>query len=119
MTSTREGRIKRHRRIRRKIQGTAERPRLSVRRTGRHLYAQIVDDIAGHTLAFLTTNRKEFKTEGNNWSNVKSAQKLGVALGEIARSKGIERVVFDRGGLRYHGVVKTVADAARESGLEF
>lgn len=119
MKSTNEGRIKRHRRIRRKIAGTAARPRLSVRRTGRHLYAQLVDDEAGRTLAFLTTNRKDFKTEGNNWSNVKSAQKLGAELGEKAKNQGIEQVVFDRGGLRYHGVVKTIADAAREAGLQF
>lgn len=119
MKSRQEARMRRHQRIRRKIQGTPERPRMSVRRTGRHLYAQIIDDVAGSTLAFLTTNRKEFKGETGNWSNLASAQRLGRELAELAKGRGIGQVVFDRGGLRYHGVIKALADAAREAGLEF
>jgi len=116
-----EGRVSRHRRARRKIKGTDERPRLSVRKTGRHIYAQIVDDGKGATLAFLTTNRKAFKgeAESKNLSNKPAARKLGLELAQLAASKGVSKVVFDRGGLKYHGVVKELADAAREGGLEF
>ena len=113
---TRGQRIKRHNRVRGKISGTAERPRLSVFRSKANIYAQIIDDVAGTTLVSASTVEKAF--EGNG-SNCEAAKKIGAAIAERALQKGIEEVVFDRGGYIYHGRVKALADGAREGGLKF
>ena len=102
-------RIKRHRRIRNKISGTAQQPRLAVFRSNKHMYAQIIDDTVGKTLVSASTLQKD----------VKAAAYLGTVIGKKAVEAGIESVVFDRGGYIYHGKVKALADAAREAGLKF
>ena len=107
---TRGQRIKRHNRVRAKISGTAERPRLSVFRSKANIYAQIIDDVAGNTLVSASTVEKSF--EGNG-SNCDAAKKIGSVLAERALQKGIEEVVFDRGGYIYHGRVKALAEGAR------
>ena len=109
-------RAKRHARVRGKISGTAERPRLCVFRSENHIYAQVIDDVAGHTLVSASSVEKEF--EGNG-GNVEAAKKVGLKVAERALQKGIEVVVFDRGGYIYHGRVQALADAAREGGLKF
>ena len=113
---TRGQRIKRHNRVRGKISGTAERPRLCVFRSENHIYAQIIDDVTGNTLVSASTVEKAF--EGNG-GNVEAAKKIGAAIAERALQKGIEEVVFDRGGYIYHGRVKALAEGAREGGLKF
>jgi len=112
---------RRHWRIRKRVAGSPERPRLAIHRSGRHLYAQIIDDVKGVTLAFLTTNRKDFKAAGSskNFANKASAEKLGAELAALAKKAGVEQVVFDRGGFRFGAVVKTLADSARNAGLQF
>jgi len=105
-----------HRRIRRKLQGTAERPRLAVFRSVSHIYAQVIDDSQGTTLVSASSVDKAIKTNGGN---VAAAKAIGKTVAERAREKGITRVVFDRGGFQYHGRVKALADAARAAGLEF
>ena len=113
---TRAQRIKRHARVRGKISGTAERPRLSVFRSENHIYAQIIDDVAGKTLVSASTVEKGF--EGNG-GNKEGARKVGEMIAQAAKAKGIENVVFDRGGYLYHGRVQELADGAREGGLKF
>ena len=113
---TRGQRIKRHNRVRGKISGTAERPRLCVFRSENHIYAQIIDDVAGNTLVSASSVEKGFEGKGGN---VEAAKKIGAALAERALQKGIEEVVFDRGGYIYHGRVKALAEGAREGGLKF
>ena len=113
---TRAQRIKRHNRVRGKISGTAERPRLSVFRSENNIYAQIIDDVAGVTLVSASTVEKGF--EGNG-GNVEAAMKVAATVAERALKKGIEDVVFDRGGYIYHGRVKALAEGAREGGLKF
>ncbi len=113
---TRGQRIKRHNRVRGKISGTAERPRLCVFRSENNIYAQIIDDVAGNTLVSASTVEKAF--EGNG-GNCEAAKKVGAAVAERALQKGIEEVVFDRGGYIYHGRVKALAEGAREGGLKF
>ena len=113
---TRGQRIKRHNRVRGKISGTAERPRLCVFRSENHIYAPIIDDAAGTTLVAASTVEKGF--EGNG-GNCEAAKKIGAAVAERALQKGIEEVVFDRGGYIYHGRVKALAEGAREGGLKF
>ncbi len=102
-------------RIRKKVKGTAERPRLSLRFSNKHIYAQCIDDTKGHTLVFISSLTKDSKLKANS----ESAQELGKLLAEKASSAGIESVVFDRSGRRYHGCVKSFADAVREGGLKF
>ncbi|MCX7963391.1 MAG: 50S ribosomal protein L18 [Candidatus Sumerlaea chitinivorans] len=115
-----EKRLRRRLRIRKKISGTPERPRLCIYKSLRHLYGQLVDDTTGHTLAFVTTNTKEFKAEGRKtFANIEYAKCLGKKIGEKAVAAGVTKVVFDRSGYPYHGVVKAFADAAREAGLKF
>lgn len=115
-----EGREKRHRRIRKSIMGTKDRPRLSVRRSINHLYAQIVDDTAGRTLLQLSTLSPDLKDKlSKGAGNVKGAIVLGVAIAERCKKEGITKVVFDRAGYLYHGRVKALADAARKGGLSF
>jgi large subunit ribosomal protein L18 len=108
--------MKRHSRVRSKISGTPERPRLSVFRSENNIYAQIIDDVAGSTLVSASTVEKGF--EGNG-GNVEAAKKIGALVAERALKKGIEEVVFDRGGYIYHGRVQALADGAREAGLKF
>lgn len=110
---------RRHQRIRQKVSGTSLRPRLSFHKSGRHLYAQLIDDVAGRTLSFVTTSVKANHTGHKNFANIGSAKKLGADLGSKAVAKGVQVVVFDRGGYPYHGVVKAFAEAAREAGLKF
>ena len=105
-----------HNRIRRKVSGTAERPRLAVHYSNQHIYAQVIDDAAGRTLVSASTLDKSFEKAS---SNVESAQKVGALLAERAKGSNISAVVFDRGGHLYHGKVKALADAAREAGLKF
>src|ERR1022692_2924808 len=105
-----------HRRIRRKLRGTAERPRLAVFRSVAHIYAQVIDDSLGTTLVSASTVDKGGKTNGGN---VAAAKAIGKLVAERAREKGIQKVVFDRGGYQYHGRIKALADAARTAGLEF
>ena len=113
---TRGQRIKRHNRVRCKISGTAERPRLCVFRSESNIYAQIIDDVAGNTLVSASSVEKAF--EGNG-GNCEAAKKIGAVIAERALQKGIEEVVFDRGGYIYHGRVKALAEGAREGGLKF
>src|SRR5581483_10674966 len=107
-----------HTRIREKVQGTAERPRLNVYRSLNHIYVQVIDDLNGKTLVSASTaeGKKEQRKTGGN---VASAKALGKAIAERAKEKGVTKVVFDRGGYIYHGRVKALADAAREAGLKF
>ena len=109
-------RLKRHARVRNKISGTAARPRLNVFRSAKHIYAQVIDDQVGKTLAAAATNEKDFGAYGGN---VEAAKKLGGMIAEMALKAGIENVVFDRGGYLYHGRVKALAEGAREGGLKF
>ena len=113
---TKGQRIKRHLRVRGKVSGTAERPRLSVFRSENNIYAQIIDDVAGNTLCSASTVEKGF--EGNG-GNCEAAKNIGSVIAERALKKGIEEVVFDRGGNIYHGRVKALAEGAREGGLKF
>ena len=105
-----------HQRIRRKLSGTPQRPRLAVFRSVAHIYAQVIDDIEGRTIVSASSVDKGGKTNGGN---VAAAKSIGKLVAERARDKGIKSVVFDRGGYKYHGRIKALADAAREAGLEF
>lgn len=104
-----------HARIRQKVRGTAERPRLNVYRSLNHIYAQVIDDMQGVTLASASTVTAKLKAGGS----VEAAREIGKQVAERAKEKGVARVVFDRGGYLYHGRIKALADAAREAGLEF
>ena len=115
-TNRKVERERRHIRVRRKISGTAECPRLCVYRSNSNIYVQIIDDVAGNTLAQASTLDKEVKTKH---SNKKAAKEVGALIAKRAIEKNIKSVVFDRGGYVYHGVVKELAEAAREAGLEF
>ena len=109
-------RLKRHKRVRAHISGTPARPRLDVFRSAKNIYAQIIDDVNGVTLAAAGSNEKDFGMHGGN---IEAAKKVGQMVAERAKAKGIEEVVFDRGGYVYHGRVQALADAAREGGLKF
>lgn len=114
-----EVRAKKHKRLRYHLAGTAERPRLVVFRSNNHMYAQVVDDSVGNTLVSASTLEKEIKSELEKTNNVEAAAYLGTVIAKRALDKGINTVVYDRGGYIYHGKVKALADAAREAGLEF
>ena len=114
-----EVRLKKHRRIRNHLSGTTERPRLAVFRSNNHMYAQIIDDTVGNTLVSASTTQKDIKAELEKTNNVDAAAHLGTVIAKKALEKGINTVVFDRGGFIYHGKIKALADAAREAGLEF
>ena len=114
-----EVRINKHKRIRNRFSGTAERPRLSVFRSNNHMYAQIIDDTVGNTLVSASTLEKEVKAELEKTDNVDAAAYLGKVIAKKALDKGITTVVFDRGGFIYQGKIQALADAAREAGLEF
>lgn len=110
---------KKHLRVRKKVNGTNERPRLCVFRSLNHIYAQLVNDVNGVTIASASTVEKELREKVDFGGNSEAAKLVGKAIAEKAQAKGINKVVFDRGGLVYHGRVKALADAAREAGLEF
>lgn len=114
--SKNETRLVRHARVRKKISGTPERPRLSVYKSLKGIYAQIIDDVNGKTLAAASTLDKEVKTKA---SNIEAAKEVGALIAKKAAKAGIKTIVFDRGGYQYHGKVKALAEAAREGGLEF
>ncbi len=114
--SSNKARLKRHRRVRGKISGTADRPRLNVFRSLHHIYAQVIDDVAGVTLAAASSMDKDFEGTGGN---KEAAKKVGLALAKKATEKGITEVRFDRGGFVYHGRIKELAEGAREGGLKF
>ena len=117
--SNSEIREKKHARLRNRISGTAEKPRLCVFRSNNHMYAQIIDDTVGNTLCAASTLEADAKKALEYTDNVEAAAYVGKAIAEKALEKGIKTVVFDRGGFIYHGKVKALADAAREAGLEF
>ena len=112
----REARVRRHRRVRKKVEGSAERPRLAVFRSNKHISAQVIDDIAGRTLAAASTSEKDVR--GSGTGNKQAAAGVGKRVAERAKAAGVTKVVFDRGGNIYHGRIAAVADAAREAGLE-
>ncbi len=112
-------RVKKHRRLRSRLVGTANKPRLAVFRSNNHMYAQIIDDTVGNTLVAASTLDKEVKADLEKTNDVDAAAKVGAAIAKKALDKGINTVVFDRGGYIYQGKVKALADAAREAGLEF
>ena len=114
-----EVRLNKHRKLRNRFSGTAERPRLAVFRSNNHMYAQIIDDTVGKTLVSASTVQKEVKAELEKTNNVDAAAYLGTVIAKRAIEAGINTVVFDRGGFIYQGKVKALADAAREAGLEF
>nr|WP_330391227.1 50S ribosomal protein L18 [Lachnoclostridium phocaeense] len=114
-----EVRVKKHRKLRNRLSGTPECPRLAVFRSNNHMYAQIIDDVAGNTLVAASTLQKDVKANLEKTNNVEAAAALGKVIAEKALEKGIKEVVFDRGGFVYHGKIQALADAAREAGLEF
>ena len=114
-----EVRINKHRKLRNRFSGTAERPRLAVFRSNNHMYAQIIDDTVGTTLVSASTVQKDVKAELEKTNNVDAAAYLGTVIAKKAIEKGLKTVVFDRGGFIYQGKIKALADAAREAGLEF
>lgn len=113
-----ETRKRLHARVRKKVRGTPERPRLSVYFSGRHIQSQVIDDVSGSTLASATTLEKEIRSSGAR-ANVATAERIGRLVAERLLAKNIDQVVFDRGGFKYHGKVKALADAARAAGLKF
>jgi large subunit ribosomal protein L18 len=115
VTTKPKARLRRRRRVRAKVRGTAERPRLAVFRSNRGVQAQVIDDVKGHTLAAVTWTEAELKSLGR----MEQAKKAGELIADRAKKAGVEEIVFDRGGYRYHGRVKAIADGAREGGLKF
>lgn len=118
-TTTREARVRRHFRVRKKVTGTPERPRLNVYRSLEHIYAQVIDDVSGHTLASASTLDAEVKKVISGKPKTEAAKVVGQVVAQRAKSAGIAKVVFDRGGFKYHGRIKALADGAREGGLDF
>jgi large subunit ribosomal protein L18 len=116
---TKESRDRRHKRLRKKVEGTPERPRLSVYRSLNNVYAQVIDDTKGNTIVGASTLDKELSDQKGHKGNMGMAKKVGELVARRALAKGLKKVVFDRGGYRYHGRVKALADGAREAGLEF
>jgi large subunit ribosomal protein L18 len=112
-------RKRRHQRVRKKLVGTANRPRLNVFRSLNQIYAQVIDDTAGHTLVSASTLDVKIKSQIEDMSKIEQAKYIGTAIAKRAKSQGVETVVFDRGGYRYHGRIKALAEAAREEGLKF
>ncbi len=112
-------RLRRHRRVRKKVSGTAEKPRLSVFRSTNHIYAQIIDDVKGVTLVSASSLDSEIKSKTGAGGNIEAAKQVGSLIAKRASEKKIGEIVFDRGGFIYHGRVKALAEAAREAGLKF
>lgn len=117
--TSRELRIRRHQRLRKRVEGTTSRPRLSVFRSNNHIYAQVIDDSVQHTLAAASTVEKSLREGAEGRSKIEEAQQIGKLVAERALDAGVTKVVFDRGGFKYHGRIKALADAAREAGLSF
>lgn len=117
--SPRELRIRRHFRLRKRVSGSPERPRLNVFRSNVHIYAQVIDDVQGHTLASASSNEKAWAAANGSKTKTEQAAIVGRLVAERALSAGVTKVVFDRGGYKYHGRVKALAEAAREAGLSF
>jgi len=117
--SRQDSRLRRHRRVRAKLAGTSERPRLNVYRSLMHIYAQVIDDSRGETLVSASTVDQELRAKMAGKKKAEQAKLVGQMVAERAKAKGVTQVVFDRGGYKYHGRVKAVADGAREAGLEF
>ncbi len=115
----REARERRHRRLRQRVVGTTERPRLNVYRSLHHIHAQIIDDSIGHTLVAASSVEPELRAKLGSTGNQEAAKEVGLILAQRAKEQGIEQVVFDRGGYIYHGRIAALADGAREGGLEF
>lgn len=115
----RESKQRRHGRIRRQLSGTTERPRLAVFRSHQHIYAQVIDDSQQHTLVAASTLEPQMRTQQLNGKSCGAAAEVGKLVAERAKAKGVEKVVFDRGGNLYHGRVQALAEAAREAGLDF
>ncbi|MEC7519938.1 MAG: 50S ribosomal protein L18 [Myxococcota bacterium] len=114
-----DSRLRRKKRIRKKVNGTPERPRLSIFRTAKHIYAQVIDDVDGKTLATASTLSKDVKGDVGGVNKTEAAKKVGAAIAKACADKGIEKVVFDRNGFIYHGRIRALAEAAREAGLSF
>jgi len=112
-------RVVRHRRVRNKVIGTAERPRLCIFRSLRHIYAQVIDDASGHTVVAASSMEAEIVPADSKAVKSERSKMVGLVIAQRAKSKGVEKVVFDRGGYKYHGRVRMLADAAREGGLTF
>ncbi|MEF3254286.1 MAG: 50S ribosomal protein L18 [Deferribacterales bacterium] len=119
MGAIKDSRIRRHIRIRKKISGTAERPRLAVFRSNRYIYVQLINDEIGHTITSASSLEKPLKEKYNGRLNIEVCKEIGKLIAERSIEKGFKKVVFDRGGYIYHGKIKALADSARESGLEF
>ena len=117
--STDASRVKRKKRIRKKVNGNTERPRLSVFRSAKHIYAQVIDDTKGETLAHVSTVSKDLRGDLSEKAKTDAAKAVGEAIAKACKAKGIEKVAFDRNGFLYHGRIKALADAAREAGLDF
>lgn len=117
--SKREARKRRHKRVRNKVKGTPNRPRLAVNRSLKHIYAQVIDDLSGKTVAAASTVEEEIQSELKNTGNAEAAKVVGKHLAQRALDNGVDTVVFDRAGNDYHGRIKALAEAAREGGLEF
>jgi large subunit ribosomal protein L18 len=117
--SPRELRVRRHFRLRKRVNGSPERPRLNIFRSNAHIYAQVIDDVKGHTLAAASTNEKAWSADDDKKTKTEQAAIVGRLVAERARAAGVTKVVFDRGGFKYHGRVKALAEAAREAGLNF
>lgn len=114
-----DGRVRRHARLRKKVRGTQERPRLAIFKSNSYVYAQVINDKTGETIAAASSLEKEFRDKFGGKLNLEVASAIGKSVGVRAKEKGISAVVFDRGGYIYHGRVKSLADGAREAGLEF
>ena len=119
MLQREKNRARRHFRLRKKISGTTDHPRLAVHRSSLHLYAQLIDDVAGKTVLACATRQEEFRKANAKGGTVEAAKRLGELVAQTAKAAGIKKVVFDRGGYLYHGRVKALAEAARAQGLEF
>lgn len=113
------GRERRKARVRKKLRGTKEMPRLNVFRSNKHIYAQIIEDMGGHTIVSASTRSKELEKDVLKMKKVDAAKKVGELVGRLAKEKGVDKVVFDRGGYIYHGRVKALAEGAREAGVKF
>ena len=113
------GRIKRHRRIRKKLSGTAERPRLTINRSLNNIYVQVIDDLKAHTLYSFSTLDKDFLKSASKATKVQKSEKLGEYFAGKLKEKGIQKIAFDRGGYKYHGRIKALAESLRKSGIDF
>jgi large subunit ribosomal protein L18 len=118
-TKEQQARVRRHERVRKYLSGTPDRPRLNVFRSLEHIYAQVIDDVSGHTLASASTIDSEVRKQLEGKTKVQAAKLVGQMVADRAKKAGVSKVVFDRGGYQYHGRIKALADGAREGGLDF